>query len=200
MMQEPGVDSVTTWVGSGVPRFYLPLDQIFPQSNVSQAIVLPKDLAAREALRMRLPAAAGRASSPRCAAASSCCPTGRRCRTRCSSASSAPTRRRCAPGPTEAKAMLRANPNMRGVNDNWNESVKVLRLEIDQDKARALGVTSQAIAQASRTILSGSTIGQYREGDKLIDIVLRQPLGRAQRASPTWPTPTCPPPAAAPCR
>jgi multidrug efflux pump subunit AcrB len=62
------------------------------------------------------------------------------------------------------------------VNDNWNESVKVLRLEIDQDKARALGVTSQAVAQASRTILSGSVIGQYREGDRLIDIVLRQPL------------------------
>ena len=47
---------------------------------------------------------------------------------------------------------------------------------MDQSKARALGVTSQSIAQASRTILSGSTVGQFREGDKLIDIVLRQPL------------------------
>jgi multidrug efflux pump len=75
----------------------------------------------------------------------------------------------------QAKEILRANPSMRGVNDNWNESIKVLRLNIDQDKARALGVTSQAIAQASRTILSGSTVGQYREGDKLVDIVLRQP-------------------------
>jgi multidrug efflux pump len=75
----------------------------------------------------------------------------------------------------EAKEVLRANPNMRGVNDNWNESIKVLRLSIDQDKARALGVTSQGIAQASRTMLSGTTIGQYREGDKLVDIVLRQP-------------------------
>jgi multidrug efflux pump len=75
----------------------------------------------------------------------------------------------------QAKAMLRANPNMRGVNDNWNEQVKVLRLAVDQDKARALGVTSQSLAQASRTVLSGTTVGQYREGDKLIDIVLRQP-------------------------
>ena len=50
---------------------------------------------------------------------------------------------------------MRANPNMRGVNDNWNESVKALRLDVDQDKARALGVTSQAIAQASRTINGG---------------------------------------------
>ena len=72
--------------------------------------------------------------------------------------------------------MLRENSNMRGVNDNWNEFVKVLRLDVDQSKARVLGVTSQAIAQSSRTILSGSTIGQYREGDNQIDIVLRQPL------------------------
>jgi len=75
----------------------------------------------------------------------------------------------------KAKDILRAEPEMRGVNDNWNESVKVLRLEVDQDKARALGVTSQGIAVAARTILSGSTIGQYRDGDRLIDIVLRQP-------------------------
>ena len=71
---------------------------------------------------------------------------------------------------------MRASPSMRGVNDNWNESVKALRLEVDQTKARALGVSSQSIANATRTILSGSTVGQYRDGDKLIDIVLRQPL------------------------
>jgi multidrug efflux pump subunit AcrB len=51
-----------------------------------------------------------------------------------------------------------------------------MRLEVDQDKARALGVTSQSIAQAAKTILSGTTVGQFREGDKLIDMVLRQPL------------------------
>jgi multidrug efflux pump subunit AcrB len=75
----------------------------------------------------------------------------------------------------EVKAAMRTNSNTRGVNDNWNESIKVIRLEVDQAKARALGVTSQSIAQASRTMASGSTVGQYRDGDKLIDIVLRQP-------------------------
>ncbi|MBL0933065.1 MAG: efflux RND transporter permease subunit, partial [Alphaproteobacteria bacterium] len=55
-MKEPGVTSVSTWVGSGVPRFYLPLDQIFPQSNVSQLIVLPQNLKERERIRKALPA------------------------------------------------------------------------------------------------------------------------------------------------
>jgi multidrug efflux pump len=139
-------------VGSGVPRFYLPLDQVFPQSNVSQFIVLPKDLPEREALRkLKLPAllaqefpeARGRVtllpngppvSLPRCMF-----PRGgglMRC-------SAAPMGR---PG---QGADARKAPNTRGVNDNWNESVKALRLEVDQAKARALGVTSQGIAQAT---------------------------------------------------
>jgi multidrug efflux pump subunit AcrB len=70
---------------------------------------------------------------------------------------------------------MQANADMRGVNDNWNESVKVMRLQVDQDKARALGVTSQSIAEATGMNFSGTTVGQYREGDKLIDIVMRPP-------------------------
>ena len=76
----------------------------------------------------------------------------------------------------DVKVVMQRSPNARGVNDNWNESIKVVRLEVDQDKARALGVSSQTIAQASRTLLSGVPIGQFREGDRLIEIVLRQPL------------------------
>ena len=78
---------------------------------------------------------------------------------------------------------MRQNPHTLGTNDNWNESVKSVRLEIDQDKARALGITSQQIAQATRTLLTGSTIGQYREGDRLIEIVLRQPKAERDAVS-----------------
>ena len=54
MQKQEGVVSVTSYVGTGSPRFYLPLDQIFPQSNVSQFVVLPKDLKAREELRQKI--------------------------------------------------------------------------------------------------------------------------------------------------
>ncbi len=174
LRQEAGVATVTTWIGSGVPRFYLPLDQVFPQSNVSQAIVLPKGLKEREELRVRLPALLA-TEFPEVRGRVKLLPNG--------PPVPYPVQFRVVGQQVEqvrqwadqAKEILRANHSMRGVNDNWNEQIKVLRLDIDQDKARALGVSSQAIAQASRTILSGSNIGQYREGDKLIDIVLRQP-------------------------
>jgi multidrug efflux pump subunit AcrB len=175
LLKEEGVTTVSTWVGSGVPRFYLPLDQVFPQSNVSQFIIIPKDLKVRESLRVKLPALLAQ-EFPEVRGRVKLLPNG--------PPVPYPVQFRVVGEDPialrtyaeEVKAAMRASPNTRGVNDNWNESVKVLRLEVDQSKARALGVTSQSIAQASRTILSGSTVGQYQEGDKLIDIVLRQPL------------------------
>jgi multidrug efflux pump subunit AcrB len=175
MRAEPGVATVSTWIGAGVPRFYLPLDQIFPQPNVSQTIVLPKDLAARESLRVRLPEVLA-SEFPEVRGRVKLLPNGPPVPYPVQFRIVGPDAKEVRGWADRAREILRANPNMRGVNDNWNEPIKALRLEIDQDKARALGITSQSVAQSSRTILSGSTIGQYREGDKLIDIVLRQPL------------------------
>jgi multidrug efflux pump len=175
LMQDPDVESVTTWVGSGVPRFYLPLDNIFQQTNVSQFIILPKSLKLREPMRIKLPALIAE-EFPEVRARVKILPNGPPVaypvQFRVVGGEPAVLRERA----DEVKSVMRQSSNTRGVNDNWNESVKVMRLEVDQTKARALGVTSQVIAQASKTILSGTTVGQYREGDKLIDIVLRQPL------------------------
>ncbi len=172
--KEEGVASVTTWIGSGVPRFYLPLDQTFQNSNVSQSIVLPKDLGTRETLRKQLPALLA-TEFPEARGRVKLLPNGPPVPYPVQFRVTGPDVPGVRAWADEAKAILRANPHMRGVNDNWNERVKVLRLVVDQDKARALGVTSQGIAVAARTVLSGSTVGQFREGDKLIDIVLRQP-------------------------
>ena len=174
LMKEPGVQTVTTWVGSGVPRFYLPLDQIFPQTNVSQTIILPQDLKVRESLRQRLPTLLAQ-EFPEARSRVKLLPNGPPVPYPVQFRVVGPQATQVQVWAEQAKAVLRAHPGMRGVNDNWNEKVKVVRLEVDQDKARALGVSSQVLAQASRTLLSGTTVGQYREGDRLIDIVLRQP-------------------------
>ncbi|MEL4181191.1 efflux RND transporter permease subunit [Roseateles sp. PN1] len=182
MLKEQGVESVSTWIGSGVPRFYLPLDVIFPQANVSQAIILSKDLPEREELRKRLPALVA-AEFPEVRARVKLLPNGPPVPYPVQFRVAGPNAQEVRQWGDQAKVILAANANMRGVNDNWNEPIKVLRLEVDQDKARALGVSSQALAQAARTMFSGSTIGQYRDGDRLIDIVLRQPLNERNAIS-----------------
>ena len=175
LLQEPGVDTVSTWVGSGVPRFYLPLDQVFPQTNVSQFIVVPKDLKLRESLRVRLPALLAQ-EFPEVRGRVKLLPNGPPVPYPVQFRVVGPEPQGLRARADEVKAAMRESPHTRGVNDNWNESVKAIRLEVDQSKARALGVSSQSIAQAAKTLLSGATVGQFRDGDKLIDIVLRQPL------------------------
>lgn len=179
LLAEPGVTSVSTWIGSGVPRFYLPLDQVFPQSNVSQIILLPQDLSRREELRHSLPALLAQ-EFPEVRARVKLLPNGPPVAypVQFRVIGSDPARLR--QHADEVRTILREHPQMQGVNDNWNESVKTMRLEIDQDKARALGVTSQSVAQAARTVFTGTTVGQYREGDRLIDIVFRQPPDERQ--------------------
>jgi multidrug efflux pump subunit AcrB len=179
IMKQPGVMTVSTWIGSGVPRFYLPLDQVFPQTNVSQLIVVPQDLATRETLRRELPAYLSQAF-PEVRARVKLLPNGPPVPYPVQFRVSGPNPQVLRERADEVRQLMRDNPNTRGVNDNWNESIKTLRLDIDQDKARALGVSSQSLAQATRTFWSGTTVGQFREGDRLIDIVLRQPANERQ--------------------
>ncbi|MEZ5741386.1 MAG: efflux RND transporter permease subunit [Burkholderiaceae bacterium] len=180
MMAEPGVQRVSAWIGSGVPRFYLPLPVLFPQTNLSQFIVLTESLGERKRLMDKLPTVLAQEFSE--------------ARGRAKLMASGPPVpypvqfRVIGPDPKVLRRLadqllgrMREHPSLLGVNDNWNESLKSVRLVVDQAKARALGVTSQSIAQALAMQFSGAPIGQFREGDQLIDIVLIE-SGRTQDA------------------
>ncbi|GGZ00501.1 efflux RND transporter permease subunit [Pseudoduganella plicata] len=173
--RQPGVESVTSYVGTGSPRFYLPLDQIFPQTNVSQIVVLPKDLAARAQLYQRI-TQAFREDFPEVRGRVKLLPNGPPVPYPVQFRVTGTEVDKVRAIADQVKDIVRANQNAVGVNDNWNESVKVLRLDLDQDKMRALGVTSQTVMRVANTILSGTTVGQFREGIRLIDIQVRQPV------------------------
>ena len=174
MAKQPNIESITSYVGTGSPRFYLPLDQIFPQTNVSQIVVLAKDLKSREALRLKI-VDVFKTDFPEVRGRVKLLPNGPPVPYPVQFQVSGPEIAVVREYADKLKDIMRANPNTVGVNDNWNESVKVLRLDLDQDKLRALGITSQSVMRAANTILSGTTIGQFREDNKLIDIVVRQP-------------------------
>lgn len=175
IQKQEGVESVTSYVGTGSPRFYLPLDQIFPQTNVSQVVVLPKDLNARETLRLKI-IAAFKTGFPEIRGRVKLLPNGPPVPYPVQFRVTGTEVIKVRIIANQVKEIMRANPNSVGVNDNWNESVKVLRLDLDQEKLRALGVTSQAVMRAANTILTGTTVGQYRDGNRLTDIVIRQPV------------------------
>jgi multidrug efflux pump subunit AcrB len=179
---QPETDSVTSYIGTGSPRFYLPLDQIFPASNVSQFVVLPKDVRQREALRRKIENLF-RTDFPEVRGRVKLLPNGPPVPYPVQFQVLGPDIGVVRKYADQLKDIMIANPNTVGVNDNWNESVKVLRLDLDQDKMRALGVTSQAVRRTIATVLSGTTVGQFRESNRLIDIVVRQPLDERSNMS-----------------
>ena len=170
--KEQNVDSVTLFIGSGAPRFYLPLDQILPQTNVAQAIVMPTSLETREGVRQHLIGLL-KSQFPHLRGRVKLLPNGPPVPYPVQFRVMGPDIGGVRKIADQVKAIMSANPNTVGVNDNWNENVKVLRLDIDQDKARALGVSTGSISQVTQTVLSGAPIAQYRDGDKLLDIVMR---------------------------
>ena len=179
---QPETDSVTSYIGTGSPRFYLPLDQIFPASNVSQFVVLPKNVGQRDALKRKIEDRF-KSDFPEVRGRVKLLPNGPPVPYPVQFQVMGPDIGVVRKVADQVKEIMIANPNTVGVNDNWNESVKVLRLELDQDKMRALGVTSQTVRRTIATLLSGTTVGQFRESNRLIDIVVRQPLDERSNMS-----------------
>src|ERR1700682_5183806 len=73
----------------------------------------------------------------------------------------------------QVRQVFKADPATRDVNFDWNELAKTVRLEVDQNKARALGIDSQILGNTLQTLLSGVTVTQYRERTESIDVVAR---------------------------
>jgi multidrug efflux pump subunit AcrB len=178
ILDTPGVQSVNFWIGTGAPRFFLPLDQILPQSNVSQAIVLPKSAEDRLALIGRLPKALEDAF-PEARVRARLLPNGPpvayAVQFRVVGADPVVLRRLA----DEAKAIMRADSRMHGVNDNWNQTIPIARVDVDAARAQQFGVSPQSVAQSLAAQYTGVAIGQFREADRSLPIVMR--LAKSER-------------------
>ena len=170
----PDIASVVSYIGQGSPRFFLPLDQQLNHTNFAQVIVLTRDTLARERVATQLRAALD-AEFPGVRGRVNALPAGPPVPYPVQFQVVGPDANVVRKLADEVAAVVRADPATLGVNDNWNNPIKVLRLTVDQDKARALGVSSQSLSRAVQSLLSGVPVGQFREADKLITLVMRQP-------------------------
>jgi multidrug efflux pump subunit AcrB len=164
-----------SYLGNGSPRFYLPLDQQLFNDSFAQFVVTTHGIEAREALKRRLEDrfadAAGQWSGlrTRVLRLENGPPVGFPVVFRVSGDNLAELRRVAA----EVAIIMRANPHLKEVNFDWNEMGKAIRIDIDQDRARALGISSQELATFLDAMLTGVAVTQMREGDQLIDVVAR---------------------------
>lgn len=169
-----GISNYVAYVGTGSPRFYLPLDQQLPATNFSQFVVLTEDAKAREATRdwllkdviPQFPDVQMRVTRLENGP-----PVGYPVQMRISGEHIEQVQAIA----RQVEAKVRANPHVMNVNLDWSEPSKVVRLVIDQDRARALGVSSAQVSQLLGTSLSGMSVSTYREGNRLIEMLLRGP-------------------------
>jgi len=166
------IENYVAYIGNGSPRFYLAIDQQLNHTNFAQFVVLTKDNEARERVVARLQDILSTEFTilrGRVNRLENGPPVGYPVQFRVSG-SNIPTLRKIA---NEMAAIIREDPNTANVHLDWNEQVKNIRLEIDQNKARVIGVSSQTLANVMESILTGLAITQYRERDELIEVVAR---------------------------
>lgn len=169
---DPDVSRWSTYVGRGAIRFYLPLNVQLPNNFFSQAVIVAKDVPARERLRAKLekilsnefPSAISRVSALELGP-----PVGWPIQYRVSG-----------PDIDQVRAIalrlaqiIATNPKAEKVNFDWIEPARQVRIRVDQDEARLLGLSSQAIASVLNTVVSGTSVTQVRDDIYLVDVIAR---------------------------
>jgi len=167
-----GVENYVAYVGTGSPRFYLPLDQQLPAASFAQFVVLAKTIEDRESLRTWLIQTLDEQFPmlrPRVTRLENGPPVGYPVQFRVTGEHIEDVRMLA----RKVAAKVRENPHVVNVHLDWEEPSKVVYLNVDQDRARALGVTTGDLSRLLQSQLTGSSVSQYREDDELIEILLR---------------------------
>ncbi|MGZ4995742.1 MAG: efflux RND transporter permease subunit [Methylobacter sp.] len=172
LANDEDVLNYAAYIGGGSPRFFLLIVQQLTNTNLAEFVVTTKNISARERVMQRIRQAFA-ADFPEA--------RGRVMRLNIGPPMDYPLLFRVIGEDAElvrkiadqVSAVVRANANTVDVNDDWHERIPSLRLVLDRSKALALGVSTAGLSQALQAHYTGIPVGQFREADKLIDIVWR---------------------------
>lgn len=169
---QEGIDNFVAYVGTGSPRFYLPLDQQLPQASFAQFVVLASSLDDRDEIRRSLDQQIRKLLPEvrtRVSLLENGPPVGYPIQYRVSGEDLSLVRQWA----QRVAQVIGKNPNTTNVHLDWGEPSKTIILNIDQDRARQMGISSADLARFLNSSISGAAIDQYREKRELIEIRLR---------------------------
>ncbi|MBJ9722328.1 efflux RND transporter permease subunit [Acinetobacter calcoaceticus] len=172
LSKQKGIDNYVAYVGTGSPRFYLPLDQQLPQASFAQFVVLASSLDDRDEIRRSLDTQIKQLLPQvrtRVSLLENGPPVGYPLQYRVSGEDQNLVRQEA----QKVAKLIGENPNTTNVHLDWGEPSKIISIQIDQDRARQMGVSSVDLANFINASITGSAIEQYREKRELIEIRLR---------------------------
>ncbi len=180
---DPGINNFTSYIGGSTPRFYLPLDLQLPTVNYAQIVINTRDGATREAVLKRVRVLLDKNYAEfgiRIARLENGPPVGYPVQFRVVGADPAKLRSIA----EEVAAVVRQNHNTKNVSLDSNEKIRTLSVEVDQEKGREYGLSSQVVSRNLQAFLSGLTVSSLREGEKRIEIIARAEA--AERGNPEY--------------
>jgi multidrug efflux pump len=172
LAKDEDVKFFTAYTGAGSPRFYLSLNPELPNPGYAQFVVMTKDMQARERVRSHLLASADEQFPEvwvRLSRLELGPPVGYPVQFRVVGAD----RQKVRAIAREVEKVLASSPKVRDVQLDWNDPVRTMKVELDQDKTRALGLAPADISLVTQTVTNGAALSQLREHEDLIDIVAR---------------------------
>ena len=171
--QDPDILSATAYIGEGSPRFWFALDQQLPNEAFGELVLVNRDVPARERVKARLEKAVRDGLMPearvRVVRFNFGPPVGFPVQFRVIGSSTKTVREIAA----RVRDTLRQDPAIVDPHLDWNEQTPSLRLDIDQQRMRALGLTSQDVSQSLQTQISGLPVTTVRDGIDKVDVVVR---------------------------
>ncbi len=172
LKDDPNVVQYASYIGGSTPRFYLPLDLQLPTLNYAQIVITTRDLTAREdelkKLRKLLDTEYANFGI-RVSRLENGPPVGYPVQFRIVGKELDKVRDIA----EQVLQVVKQNPNTKNVSQDSNEPIKTVNIDLDQGKARALGISSQALSRYLQMLHSGITVTQYREADQRIEVVMR---------------------------
>jgi multidrug efflux pump len=170
---DPDARSYTSYIGKSSPRFWLGLQPVQPNESFAQIVIVARDVAARERIKARIEAAVDKgalgAARVRLDRFNFGPPVGFPVQFRV--VGQEPSSVRAAA--ERVRAAMRDDRRLIDPHLNWGETMPSIRLEVDQARARALGLTPQDIAQTLQTLVGGATVTTLRVGEQRVDVVAR---------------------------
>lgn len=170
--EQDKIDNFAYYTGQGSPRFVLTFDPVLPRDNYAQFIITAKDVEARQYLSDKLQTVLDQ-DFPAVQSNIKFLQMGPPADYPVMIRVSGYDEDKVKDIAEQVAGVMRQDSNIYNVNMDWHEKSKAVHLQLDQDKLRSMGISSQAVAQTLYTELTGATAAQYYTGDRTIDIVLR---------------------------
>ncbi|ATY31951.1 efflux RND transporter permease subunit [Sphingomonas psychrotolerans] len=179
LRKQPEAKVITAYVGQGAPRFFMSLSPELPDPSFAKIVVRTPSEEARDALKERLRGAVAGGLAPAARVRVTQLVFGPPSPYPVAFRVSGPDVDKVRAISDRVHAIMVADPMMRTVNTDWGERVPTLHFVLDQDRLRAMGLTSGDVGEQLQFLLSGVTVSQVREDIRTVDVVARS-AGKAR--------------------